>query len=405
MKRNSLCLIGAAAILLTGSVASANEKFSGDVVKIGVLTDMAGQFSENTGAGSVLAARLAVEDFGGTVKGRKIEIISADHQNKPDIGLTIAREWFDREGVDLIADLVNSSVALSVMKLAKSKDKITFVMGSGSTRISNEDCTDTNVQWTYDTFATANTVVRSMIRDGKDSWFFLTADYAFGQSTERDASAIIKQAGGKVLGSVKHPSNTPDFASFLLQAQASGSKVIALASAGTDTVNAIKQANEFGMPASQSLVGFATVINDVHGLGLQSGQNMYLSEGFYWDMNDETRAFAKRFYERVKKMPNMVNASMYSAVLHYLKAIDAIDTDDTTAVMAQMRKTQVNDALTKGGIVREDGVMVHDMYLFQVKSPKDSKYPWDYYTERGHIAGAEAFAPLSASRCPLIKKP
>jgi len=389
--------------MLAFSPARADDKFSGDVVKIGILTDMSGQFAENTGQGSVVAARMAIEDFGGTVRGHPVALVSADHQNRPDTGAAIAREWFDRDGVDLIADLVNSSVALSVMKIAKARDRITFVLGSGSTRISNEDCTDTNVQWTYDTYATATTIVKSMIAEGKDTWFFITADYAFGQSTEADASAIIKAAGGKVLGSVKHPSNTADFASFLLQAQASGAKVIALASAGADAVTAIKQANEFGLTDRQSLVGFATTINDVHGLGLKSARNIYLTEGAYWDMTPETRAFAKRFFALTKKMPNMVHFAMYSAIAHYLKAIDATGTDDTKIVMARMRGEPVADRFTEG-VIRADGLMVHDMYLFQVKSPEQSAYPWDYYVQRGRISGADAFAPLSASRCPLVVK-
>jgi branched-chain amino acid transport system substrate-binding protein len=404
MTRKSLRTVAAVMMTLWSASVSAAEKFSGDVVKIGILTDMSGPFSDNTGAGSVQAARMAIDDFGGSVRGHRIELVSADHQNKPDIGSAIAREWIDRDGVDLIADLVNTSVALAVMKLAKSKDRITFVVGSGSTRISNEDCTDTNVQWTYDTHATATTIVKSMNAEGKDSWFFVTADYAFGQSTESDASAIISAAGGKVIGSVRHPTNTPDFASFLLQAQASGAKVIALASAGADSTNAIKQAEEFGLTAKQNIVGFANVINDVHGIGLKSMQGMYLSEGFYWDQNEETRGFAKRFFDRMKKMPNMANAAMYSAITHYLKAIDTIDTDDATAVMARIRKVPVDDTITKGGIVRADGLMVHDMYLFQVKSPEQSKYPWDYLVQRARIAGAEAFAPLSESRCALVKQ-
>jgi branched-chain amino acid transport system substrate-binding protein len=404
MKKISLGVMASVTWLLACSAAFAGEKFSGERVKIGILTDMSGPFADNTGEGSVQAARMAIEDFGGSVRGRRIELVSADHQNNPGNGSAVAREWIDRDGVDLIADLVNTSVALAVMKVAKAKDRISFVVGSGSTRISNEDCTDTNVQWTYDTYATAATIVKSMIAEGKDSWFFITADYAFGHSTENDASAIIKAAGGKVLGSVRHPTNISDFASFLLQAQASGAKVVALASAGADATNTIKQAEEFGLTTKQSIVGFANVINDVHGLGLKSGQGMYLSEGFYWDSNAEARAFAKRFFDRMNKMPNMANAAMYSAITHYLKAIDAADTDDTAAVMAQMRKNPVDDIITKGGVVRADGLMVHDMYLFQVKSPDASRYPWDYLVQRSRIPGTEAFAPLSASRCPLITK-
>ena len=375
-----------------------------DGVKIGVLTDMTGQFADNTGAGSVTAAQLAIEDFGGSVLGRKVELVSADHQNKPDIASARAREWFDQQGVDTITELVNSAVAIAVMKVAADKKRVAMVMGSGSTRITGEDCTPYSSQWAYNSYATANTAAKALIDAGKDSWFFITADYAYGQSTEQDASTIIKRLGGKVVGSVKHPLNAPDFASYLLAAQASGAKVVVLASAGADTVNAVKQAREFGLTGAVTFVSPSMVINEVHGLGLDAAQGMYLTEGFYWDANDATRAFAQRFLARANKMPNMAQAAMYAAVTHYLRAVQAAGTKDADAVMARMRATPVSDPLTANGRLRADGTMVHDMTLFQVKPPAQSQKPWDYMAARVTVPGDQAFAPLSASRCPLVKE-
>lgn len=372
-------------------------------LRIGVLTDMSGPFSANTGAGSVLAVRMAIEDFGGTVGGRPVEVIAADHQNRPDTGVAIAREWFDRQGVSAIADLVNSAVALAVMDVARQKNRITLVAGSGSPAINNEGCTPTNVQLAYDSYATANTAARSLIADGRKRWFFVTADYAFGTATERDATAIIKAAGGTVLGSVRHPPGTTDFSSYLLTAQSSGADAVAFASAGADSVNAVKQCAEFGLTGQVALVSLGLVINDVHAIGLEAARGMYLSEGFYWDRDDASRAFAGRYSKALSKMPNMVQAGLYSGVTHWLKAMAATG-GGTDAVMAAMRAAPVEDALIHGGTVRLDGLMVHDMLLLQVKAPGESKAPWDDLKIIRTVPGKEAFAPLDASRCPGVAK-
>jgi len=392
-------LAGAASGLLAAPAVRAQAA----PLRIGVLTDMSGPFSANTGAGSVLAVRMAVEDFGGTVRGRSVEVISADHQNRPDTGVAIAREWFDRQEVSAIADLVNSSVALAVMDVARQRDRITLIGGSGSPAINNEGCTQTNVQLAYDSYATANTVARSLIADGRKRWFFVTADYAFGTATERDASAIIHAAGGAVVGHVRHPPGTTDFSSYLLTAQASGADAVAFASAGSDSVNAIKQCSEFGLTGQVALVSLGLVINDVHAIGLDAAQGIYLSEGFYWDRDAASRAFATRYFKALSKMPNMVQAGLYSGTTHWLKALAATG-GGTDAVMAAMRAAPVEDSLTHGGVVRPDGLMMHDMLLLQVKTPSESKAAWDYMNVVGTVAGEQAFSPLGGSRCPVIRK-
>jgi len=385
--------------------AGAHAQVSGGVVKIGVLTDLSGTYSDLAGSGAVLATKMAVEDFIAKEKPNfKIEVVSADHQNKADIASNKAREWFEREGVDTATELVTTSVALAVMKVAKEKDRIALMSGPASTPITNEQCNDVTVHYTYDTYALANGTAKAVTKQGGKSWFFLTADYAFGQALEKDASAVVTANGGKVLGSVRHPFPGSDFSSFLLKAQSSGAQVIGLANAGADTTNAIKQAAEFGITPTQSLAGLLMFITDIHSLGLKTTQGMYLTEGFYWDLNDETRAWSKRFFGVQKKMPTMVQAGQYSSVYHYLKAVKAAGTDDTKKVMTQMKKMPINDFFAKNGQIREDGRMVHDMYLMQVKKPADSKYPWDYYHVRQTIPAAEAFQPLSQSRCPLVKK-
>ncbi len=385
--------------------AGAQAQVSGGVVKIGVLTDLSGTYSDLAGSGAVLATKMAVEDFIAKEKPNfKIEVVSADHQNKADIASNKAREWFEREGVDTATELVTTSVALAVMKIAKEKDRIALMSGPASTPITNEQCNDVTVHYTYDTYALANGTAKAVTKQGGKSWFFLTADYAFGQALEKDASAVVSANGGKVLGSVRHPFPGSDFSSFLLKAQSSGAQVIGLANAGADTTNAIKQAAEFGITPTQSLAGLLMFITDIHSLGLKTTQGMYLTEGFYWDLNDETRAWSKRFFGVQKKMPTMVQAGQYSSVYHYLKAVKAAGTDDTKKVMAQMKKTPINDFFAKNGQIREDGRMVHDMYLMQVKKPAESKYPWDYYHVRQVIPAAEAFQPLAQSRYPLIKK-
>ncbi|HPM67615.1 MAG TPA: ABC transporter substrate-binding protein, partial [Piscinibacter sp.] len=348
---------------------------------------------------------MAIDDFIAKEKPSfKVEMLTADHQNKADIASNKAREWFEREGVDTATELVTTSVALGVMKVAKEKNRIALISGAASTPITNEQCNDVTVHYTYDTYALANGTAKAVTQQGGKKWFFLTADYAFGQALEKDSSAVIKANGGQVVGSVRHPFPGSDFSSFLLQAQASGAQIIGLANAGADTTNAIKQAAEFGVTPTQSLAGLLMFITDVHALGLKPTQSMYLTTGFYWDRNDETRAWSKRFFEKQKKMPTMVQAGQYSSVYHYLSAVKAGDSDDAATVMANMKKLPINDFFAKNGSIRDDGRMVHDMYLVQVKKPADSKYAWDYYSVKATIPAADAFQPLSQSRCPLVKK-
>ncbi len=397
--------IAQAAALSALLASTAQAQVSDGMVKIGVLTDLSGTYSDLAGAGAVLATRMAIDDFIAAEKPAfKVELVSADHQNKGDIAANKAREWFEKDKVDTATELVTTSVALAVQKIAKDKNKVVLMSGPGSTAITNENCNDVSVHWTYDTYAVANGTAKAVTQTGGKKWFFLTADYAFGHALEKDASGVVKANGGEVTGSVRHPFPGTDFSSFLLKAQSSGAQVIGLANAGGDTVNAIKQAAEFGITPKQSLAGLLMFITDVHALGLRTAQNMYLTEGFYWDLNDETRAWSKRFFAQHKRMPTMVQAGQYSSVMHYLKAVKAAGTDDTAKVMAQMKKTPVNDFFARNGKIRDDGRMVHDMYLLQVKKPADSKTPWDYYHVKATIPAAEAFQPLSASRCPLVKK-
>jgi branched-chain amino acid transport system substrate-binding protein len=353
----------------------------------------------------VLATQMAIDDFMAEAKPAfKVEMVSADHQNKADIASNKAREWFEREGVDTATELVTTSTALAVMKIAKEMNRVALMSGPASTPITNEQCNDVTVHYTYDTYALANGTAKAVTQQGGDTWFFLTADYAFGQALEKDSSAVVTANGGKVLGSVRHPFPASDFSSFLLQAQSSGAKIIGLANAGAATTNAIKQAAEFGITPKQSLAGLLMFISDVHSLGLQATQGMYLTTGFYWDLDDETRAWSKRFFDKHKRMPTMVQAGQYSSVLHYLRAVKATGTDEAGKVMAQMKATPINDFFGKNGRIREDGRMVHDMYLVQVKKPEESTYPWDYYHIRQTIPAEEAFQPLAQSRCPLVQK-
>jgi branched-chain amino acid transport system substrate-binding protein len=398
-------LAAAIAAALATVAAPAAAQVSDNAVRIGVLTDLSGVYSDVSGKGTVVATQMAIDDFVAKEKPAfKVEMVSADHQNKGDIAANKAREWFEREKVDVASELVTTSVALAVQKIAKEKNRIALVSGAASTRITNEDCNDVTVHWTYDTYAVANGTAKAVTKTGGKKWFFLTADYAFGHSLEKDASEVVKASGGEVLGAVRHPFPGSDFSSFLLKAQSSGAQIIGLANAGGDTINSIKQAAEFGVTPKQSLAGLLMFITDVHSLGLKVTQNMYLTEGFYWNLNDETRAWSKRFFDAHKRMPTMVQAGQYSSVLHYLKAVKAAGTDDTAKVMAQMKKTPVNDFFAKNGSIRADGRMVHDMYLLQVKKPAESTTPWDYYHVRATIPAAEAFQPLSASKCPLVAK-
>jgi len=334
-----------------------------------------------------------------------IELVSADHQNKGDVASNKAREWFERDQVDMITDLVTTSTALAVMPVAKEKNRITIVNGAASTPItSSKQCTDTNVHYTYDTYALANGTGKAVVKQGGDTWFFLTADYAFGHNLEKDTTATVLANGGKVLGSVRHPFPATDLSSFLLKAQSSGAKVIGLANAGTDTTNSIKQAAEFGITPKQSLAGLLMFITDVHSLGLKATQGMFLTEGFYWDFNDETRAWSKRFFELHKRMPTMVQAGDYSSTMHYLKAVKAAGTDEAGAVMKKMKEMPINDFFAKNGRIRADGRHVHDFYLLQVKKPEESKYPWDYYHVRQVIPANDVVLPVAQSECPLLKK-
>jgi branched-chain amino acid transport system substrate-binding protein len=384
--------------------AHAADKISDGVVKVGILTDMSGPYSSVTGAGSVTAARMAIEDFGGKVLGKPIELITADHLNKPDVAVGKAREWFDSDQVDMIADLVTSSVGLAVQQVGKEKNRITMNSGSATAALTNKDCSPTGVHWAYDTYSMANGTGNAMMKEGNDTWFFITADYAFGHALESDVSNVVKADGGKVLGSARHPLNASDFSSFLISAQSSGAKVVGLANAGTDLINSIKQAHEFGLTEKQKLASLLMFITDVDSLGLGTAQGLYLTTGFYWDLNAETRAWSKRFYARQKKMPTMIQAGVYSSMMHYFKAVQAAGTDEASAVMSKMRELPVNDFFAKNGKLRADGRMVHDMYLMQVKKPSESKYPWDYFSLKRVIPGDEAFRPLPKSECPLVKR-
>ncbi|MDR6756840.1 branched-chain amino acid transport system substrate-binding protein [Mycoplana sp. BE70] len=401
MKIGKLILAAAAAALMSGS-ALAQDKID---VKLGVLNDRSGTYADLSGEGSVVAAKMAVEDFKAADKGINVEVISADHQNKPDIGSSIARQWYDQDGVDVILDVPTSSVALAVAEITKEKNKIFMNSGAGSSDLTGKACSPNTVHWTYDTWALANGTGSAMVKAGGDSWFFLTADYAFGHALERDTGAVVEKSGGKVLGNVRHPFPGQDFSSFLLQAQGSGAKVIGLANAGADTTNAIKQAAEFGIvQGGQKLAGLLTFVTDVKALGLNTAQGLVLTEAFYWDQNDGTREFSKRFAERHGgAMPTMVHAGVYASVLHYLKAVEATKGKDTAAVMAKMKETPSEDPLFGKGEVRADGRHVHDMYLFEVKKPEESTAEWDLYKTVATIPAAEAFRPLADGGCSLVQ--
>lgn len=375
-------------------------------VKIGVMTDMSSLFSDIGGPGSVVAAQMAIDDFGGKVLGKPIQLISADHQNKPDVAANKAREWYDAEKVSVIVDLLPSGVALSVAEIARQKNKIVLISGGGTTRLTNENCSPNTIHYVYDTYSLATNTVTALMKRGKDSWYFITVDYALGASLVKDATSAIKDGGGKVLGEVKHPTNTSDMAGFLLQAQASNAKAIALASAGGDTIRQVNQAAEFGIGTSgkQTLAGLHVFITDIHSMGLQKAKGMILTTGFYWDLNDDTRKWSRRFFEKHKRMPTMAQAGVYSSTMHYLQAVKVTGTDDPQKVLAKMRSTPINDFFAKNGQIREDGRMIHDMLLVEVKSPEESKSPWDYYKVLNVIPGKDAFLPLSKSVCPLVKK-
>jgi len=415
MKRKLLVtLVGTALLSMAANVAvgqgaakSAAARagaISGDKVKIAVMNDMSGLYADIGGPGSVEAARMAIQDFGGKVLGKPVDLVFADHLNKPDVGANKAREWYDTEGVDVIVDVPTSSVAIAVGKVAAEKKRVLIATGAATSRLTNEDCNAYTVHYAYDTYALANGTGKAIVKTGGKTWFFITADYAFGHSLESDTAAVVKANGGEVKGVVRHPLNASDFSSFLLQAQASKAQIVGLANAGGDTINSVKAANEFGLTKNQSLAGLLLFITDIHSLGLKTAQGMMLTSAWYWDTNEETRKFSRRFFEKVKRMPTFDQAAVYSAVTTYLKAVQAAGTDDSDKVMAELKKTKINDLFAKNGYIRQDGRMVHDMYLMQVKKPEESKYPWDYYKLKATIPAEEAFQPLSKSTCPMIKK-
>ncbi len=403
MFKQSLLSIAVAATLCVMPV-QAQDKISGGVVKIGVLTDMSGLYMGNVGPGSVLASKLAIEEFGGKVAGKPIELVVADHLNKADVAAARAREWIDRDGVDVVTELGNSAVALAVMNIAAEKNRMTMATGAGASRITGADCKPTNVMWVYDTYALAKVGTLPLVQAGAKKWYFVTADYAFGHSLEGDGMRFIKEGGGTVVGSSRYPFPGNDFSSYLISAQSSGADAVAFASAGGDLQNEIKQANEFGLGKKQKLVAMLMSIADVHGVGLQAAQGMNFAETFYWDMDDETRKFSQRFFKEMGKMPTALQAGQYSAVLNYLRAVEKSGSDDVADVMKTLHDMPIRDAFARNAKLRADGKLIHDTYLVSVKTPAESKAPWDYYNIVKTVSGEQSFNPLSESQCPLVKK-
>ena len=404
MKRTTRTAIAfTVATLAAGSSLSAQAQVSGDTVKIGLITDLSGVYSDIDGNGGAEAVRMAIADAGGAINGKKIQFIVADHQNKPDIAASKAREWFDQQGVDMLIGGTNSGAALAMAKVAAEKKKVFIAIGSGSAQLTNEQCSPFTVHYAYDTVALARGTGATMVKQGGKTWYFLTADYAFGQSLEKDTTDVIKANGGKVLGSVKHPLGASDFSSFLLQAQASKAQVLGLANAGGDFINSVKAAKEFGLTSKMKIAGLLVFINDIHTLGLPTTQGLYLTTGWYWDLNNDTRAWARKYVARMKKEPSMLQAADYSATMNYLNAVKAIGTDDGEKVMAQLKKTRINDMFAKNAEIRPDGRMVHDMYLMQVKTPAESKAPWDYYKVVATIPGAQAYTTKAETKCAAWK--
>ena len=404
MRLDILVVMGLLATAVIG-VGAARAQISDDIVRIGVLNDQSNVYADLGGPGSVIAARMAIEDVGGKVLGKPIDMLVADHQSKADVGASIARQWFDSDKVDLVIGFDNSSVALAVEQVAFQKNRIAIAGAIGTTAFTGKACTPNEAAWVYDAYALTNTLARSVVGRGQNTWFFITVDYSLGHSLEADATAAVVASGGKVLGSARHPLNTADFSAYLLQAQASGAKVVALANAGGDMTNSIKQANEFGLAnAGQTVVSLLTFITDVNSVGLKAAQGLTFVTAFYWDRDDESRAWSKRFFELHKRMPTMAQAAIYSAIRHYVRAIEAAGTDEAKAVMAKMRDIPVNDFYAKNGKVREDGRMVHDMYFVQVKKPEELTGPWDYYKILSTIPGDQAFRPLDEGGCPLVKQ-
>ncbi|MDB5770237.1 MAG: transporter permease [Burkholderia sp.] len=404
MKFNSKAItVAVAAAFSTGFAASASAQISGDMVRIGFITDMSGLYSDIDGNAGAEAIKMAIADFGGSVNGKKIELITADHQNKADIAASKAREWFDQQGVAMLVGGTNSGTSLSMAKVAAEKKRPFISIGAASARLTNEECSPYTVHYAYDTVALARGTGGAIVKQGGKDWYFMTADYAFGASLEKDTSDVVKAAGGKIVGSVKHPLSASDFSSFLLQAQSSKAQILGLANAGGDTINSVKAANEFGITKTMKLAGLLVFINDIHSLGLNLTQGMYLTDGWYWDQNDDSRKWARRFFEKNKRMPSMLQAADYSATMHYLNAVKAAGTDESDKVMAQMKKTKVNDFFAKNGEIRPDGRMAHDMYLMEVKKPSESKYPWDYYKVAQTIPAAQAYTTKAETKCALWK--
>ncbi|WP_431264491.1 ABC transporter substrate-binding protein [Roseateles chitinivorans] len=401
--KTTLKTVALASVLACGSLG-AQAQISGDTIKIGIITDMSSVYADIDGAGGVEAIRMAIADAKGQVAGKKIELVFADHQNKADVAASKAREWFDTQGLDLLIGGTNSGTSLAMAKVAAEKKKPFISIGAGTSRLTNEECTPYTIHYAYDTVALANGTGAAVTKSGGKTWYFLTADYAFGTSLQSDTSAVVTKSGGQVLGAVKHPLNASDFSSFLLQAQSSKAQILGLANAGGDTINAVKAANEFGITKTMKLAGLLMFINDVHSLGLKTTEGMYLTDSWYWNQSPEARAWARRFFEKMKRMPSSLQAADYSAVSHYLKAVEAIKSDDGDKVVAQMKATPVNDFYTKATIRKEDGRAVHDMFLLQVKSQKESTEPWDYFKVVTRIAGDDAFTKLADSKCPLVKK-
>jgi branched-chain amino acid transport system substrate-binding protein len=397
------------AMLLTATallaVTPASAEISNGVVKIGVLTDMSGPYADNVGPGAVLAAKMAVEDYGGKVAGVPVEVISADHQNKADVGSAIARRWYDTEGVDTITEVVSSAVALAVQQISRDKNKVMIATGPGTPELTGKSCSPNGVHWAYDNYALANVATSPLVQKGLKTWYFLTADYSFGHALEAEATKVVLANGGQVLGAARHPLNSSDFSSYLLQAQASKAQVVGLANAGADMTNALKQANEFGLTRGQNIAALLVNLPDIHALGLKSARGLMFADSFYWDFNDKTRAFSKRFMERFNgKAPGSLQAAVYGAVMHYLKAVEATKSDEGTVVAAQMRKMPIEDFYTTNGKIREDGRVLRDMYLLQVKDPEDSKYPWDYLKVIATVPGDKAFRSLKDGNCPLVSQ-
>lgn len=398
----ALCCAAFAA--LSAAAGAQPARVSGDVVRIGVLTDLSGFLSDFTGPGAVTAVKMAVEDFGGKVLNKPIEVIAGDNLNKPDVAATMARGWFDTQQVDMILDLGNSATGLAAAGVAREKKRIAIATSPGTTRLTNEDCSPTTIHYAYDTYALSAGTVDTLVKQGLDSWYFLTIDFAGGHAIEKDAAAFVNAGGGKVLGAARHPIETSDFSSYVLQAQGSKAKVVGFATAGQSAINAIKTAGEFGLGKGKVLAGLYVFITDVHALGLKVAQGMYVTTGFYWDRDEASRKWSRRYFEKTKRMPSMIQAADYSATMHYLKAIEAAGTDDSAAVMHKMKEMPVNDFFATNGKIRADGRMVHDMFLAQVKTPAQSQYPWDYYTIKAVIPAERAFQPMSKGSCALVPK-